>query len=60
MRVPLLSEDELAKVQADEAADKRRRAELEQQLPDAADRAYVALLRRLLADKTGIVSGGGQ
>ena len=52
VRVPLLSQDELAKVQARDAADKRRRAELEQQLPDAADRAYVALLRRLVADKT--------
>ena len=47
VRVPLLSPDELAKVQARDAADKRRRAELEQQLPDAADRAYVALLRQL-------------
>ena len=45
VRVPLLSPDELAKVQARDAADKRRRAELEQQLPDAADRAYVAFLR---------------
>jgi hypothetical protein len=51
VRVPLLSSDELMKVQAGEAADKRRRAELERQLPDAADRAYVAVLRRLLADK---------
>ena len=51
VRVPLLSQDELAKVQARDAADKRRRAELEQQLPDAADRAYVAFLRQLLADK---------
>ena len=40
VRVPLLSPDELAKIQAQDAADKRRRAELEQQLPDAADRAY--------------------
>ena len=52
VRVPLLSQDELAKVQARDAADKRRRAELEQQLPDAADRAYVAVLRRLVAEKT--------
>jgi hypothetical protein len=51
VRVPLMSQDELAKVHAVEAADRRRRAELEQQLPDAADRAYLVLLRRLIADK---------
>ena len=50
VRVPLLSPDELTKVQAGEAADKRRRAELEQQLSDAVDRAYVDLLRHLLVD----------
>ena len=52
VRVPLLSPDELARVEAQDAAEKRRRAELEQQLPDAADRAYVALLPRLLVRET--------
>ena len=52
VRVPLLTQDELNKVQAREAADKKRRGELEQQLPDAADRAYLALLRRLIGEKT--------
>ncbi len=51
VRVPLLSQDELAKVQARDASDQRRRAELERQLPDAVDRAYVALLRQLVATK---------
>ena len=41
------------------AADKRRRAELEQQLPDAADRAYVACLRQLLAEQDRTLSRGG-
>ena len=59
VRVPLLSPDELAKVQARDAADKRRRAELEQQLPDAADRAYVALLRTAARRQDRIVSRGG-
>ncbi len=52
VRVALMSEDELARVKAREAADTRRRAELEQQLPDATDRAYVDLLRHLVADQT--------
>jgi hypothetical protein len=52
VRVPLLTQDELNKLQTRETADKRRRAELEQQLPDAADRAYLGLLRRLIAEKT--------
>ena len=52
VRVPLLSPDELARVQAQDAADKRRRAELEQQLPDADDRAYIAHLGRLITGQT--------
>ena len=52
VRVPLLSQVEFTKVQARETADNRRRAELERQLPDAADRAYVAILSQVLADKT--------
>jgi hypothetical protein len=54
VRVPLLAQDELAEIQAQEAKEKGRRAELEQQLPDAADRAYVALLRDLLAEKVAL------
>ena len=52
VRVPLLSKDELTKIEAQDTALKRRRAELEQQLPDAADRAYVALLPQLLGRET--------
>ena len=52
VRVPLLPPDELARLRARDAADKRRRAELEQQLPDAVDRAYIAHLRRLIAGQT--------
>ncbi|MGP0062198.1 MAG: DUF1553 domain-containing protein [Isosphaeraceae bacterium] len=52
VRVPLLPADELARLQAQEAADRRRRAELEQQLPDAVDRAYIAHLKRLVTEQT--------
>ena len=52
VRVPLLSPHERASAEAHEAADRRRRAELEQQVPDAADRAYICLVRHQLADKT--------
>jgi hypothetical protein len=52
VRVPLLSAEELKKVHAIDAADKKRRAELEQRLPNAADRAYVAYLRRVISEKT--------
>jgi Protein of unknown function (DUF1553)/Protein of unknown function (DUF1549)/Planctomycete cytochrome C/Concanavalin A-like lectin/glucanases superfamily len=44
VRVPLLSPVEVAKIQAQDAADARRRAELERQVPDAADREYMTLL----------------
>ncbi len=40
------------RLQAQEAADKRRRAELEQQLPDALDRAYLDHLRPLIGGQT--------
>ena len=43
-----------------DAADKRRRAELEQQLPDAADRAYIALLRTAHRRQDRSVSRDGQ
>ncbi len=51
VRVPLLSADELASFEAQDAAEKRRRRELGQDLPDAADRAYVAFLDHMIADK---------
>ncbi len=52
VRVPLLSPEELKTIEAQDSADKRRRAELEQRLPDAADRAYVDFLRHLITDRT--------
>ncbi|HEV3439411.1 MAG TPA: DUF1549 domain-containing protein, partial [Gemmata sp.] len=52
VRVPLLSPTEIAQLQAQTAADERRRAELEQLLPDAADRAYRAYLTNLLTEQT--------
>ena len=51
VRVPLLSPEELKKMQSADAADKARLAALEQQLPDAADRAYVTFLRHLLRER---------
>jgi len=52
VRVPLLSRDELARVQAQDAAGKRRRAELEQQLPDAVDRESIASLKPEVTGET--------
>jgi hypothetical protein len=52
VRVPLLSPSEIAAIEARDARDKRRRAELEQQLPDAADREYIAHLTRRLTKET--------
>ncbi len=60
VRVPLMAQDELASLKAAEAADKKRRAELEQQLPDAADRAYIAQLRRTCRRQVRSLSRGGQ
>ena len=51
VRVPLLSPDELKTIEAKDSAAKRRQAEVEQQLPDAADFAYVAFLRHLTIKK---------
>jgi len=51
VRVPLLSPDDLSKVQAQDAEDGRRRAELEERVPDAADRAYLAFLKHLMPDQ---------
>ncbi len=52
VRVPLLSADEIARLRAQDAADRRRRAALEQQLPDADDRAYIAQLERPITGGT--------
>ena len=52
VRVSLLSPAELSRVKAEDAEDKRRRSELEVRLPDAADRAYVSILRHTLAEQT--------
>ena len=51
LRVPLLTAEELQKVEAEDAADKGRRAALEQLVPDAVDRAYVGFLRHVIAEK---------
>ena len=59
VRVPLLSPAEIAQVQAQDAADARRRAELEQQLPDAADREYLAYLETPGHRADGALSRGG-
>jgi hypothetical protein len=48
VRVPLASPADLAQ----DAADKRRRAELESLLPEAANREYLALVRPLVAEQT--------
>ena len=50
VRVALLSDDELASVHARERPTKGGGAQLEQQLPDAADRTYVAFLRQLVVE----------
>jgi hypothetical protein len=52
VRVPLLSPAEVAQLQAQNTADARRRAELEQLLPDAVDRTYRAYLTSLLTGQT--------
>ncbi len=52
VRVPLLPQDELARLRAQDAADTRRRAELEQQLPDSVDRAYIAHLKSRITGET--------
>ena len=48
VRVPLLPEDELTQIKAQESADTRRRAELERTIGDASDREYLDLLRHSL------------
>ena len=52
VRVPLLSASETAGLQAQNATDARRRAELEQLAPDAADREYRAYLTSLLTGQS--------
>jgi hypothetical protein len=53
IRVPLLSQAEIAQAQKQDAADKQRRAELEEQLSDAADREYLAYVKPLVTHQTG-------
>jgi hypothetical protein len=52
VRVPLLAQDELARLRARDAADTRRRTDLEQQLPDSVDRAYIAHLKSRITGET--------
>jgi hypothetical protein len=52
IRVPLLSRAEIAEAKEQNANDRRRRAELEQQLPDALDRAYLEHVQRLVREQT--------
>ncbi len=52
VRVPLLSPVEVAKIQAKDADDGRRRTELERLIFDAADREYVAFLNGMLLKET--------
>jgi Protein of unknown function (DUF1553)/Protein of unknown function (DUF1549)/Planctomycete cytochrome C/Concanavalin A-like lectin/glucanases superfamily len=52
VRVPLLPQVEIAKIQAQDAADGRRRAELDRHIPDAADREYIAFLKGTLLKET--------
>jgi hypothetical protein len=53
IRVPLLSQAEIAQAQKQDAADKQRRAELEEQLFEAADRDYLAYVKPLVTQQTG-------
>jgi hypothetical protein len=52
IRVPLLAPAEVARVKAQNEADRQRRAELEQQLPGAVDREYLAYAQDLVARQT--------
>jgi cytochrome c553 len=52
VRVPLLGPAEVVQIRAQEATDKRRRAELEQLLSDAADREYRTYMKSLSAGQT--------
>lgn len=52
VRVSLLSPTEIAQHRAQMSADARRRAELEQLLPEAADMAYRAFLKSLLTEQS--------
>ncbi len=51
VRVPLLTQEELAAIKVREGDEKKRRMDLERRLPDEADHAYVALLQERLAEK---------
>ena len=50
IRVPLLAPAEIAKLEAQKSADKKRREELERLLAGAADREYRAELKRLFSE----------
>ena len=52
VKVAILTPLEIAQLQAQTVADTRRRAELEQLLPDAADRAYRDYLTNLLTEQS--------
>ncbi|MHC5537341.1 DUF1553 domain-containing protein [Singulisphaera rosea] len=52
VRVPLLPENEVARIKAQDAADLKRRAELENTLPDAGAREFLAYLKGSLLKQT--------
>jgi hypothetical protein len=52
VRVPLLSQAEIAEAKAQDTRDRRRRAELEQMLSDGPDREYLAQVKHLVTGKT--------
>jgi hypothetical protein len=52
VRAPLLSPAEIAEGRAQEAKDKRRKAELEQQLSEAFDLEYLAWVQHLIVEQT--------
>src|SRR5262249_18545424 len=52
VRAPLLSPAEIAEGQAQEAKDKRRQSELEQQLSEAFDLEYLAWVKHLIVEQT--------
>jgi mono/diheme cytochrome c family protein len=52
VRAPLLSEKEIGAVKAQEAADQRRRAEIELQLRTGVDREYLAYVKPLIREQS--------
>ncbi len=51
IRVPLLSETELNRLNTQAAADQRRRAEIERQIADGADRAFIEVVDQVLRNQ---------